>query len=343
MAAFARGDEEPMREVAALKVKVVRRRAGEGSYLEANHAFVKGYGWFLPELLGPENLAVIYLRRAPELVAKSLVRVRGVPGRTSWSRLWYSAPGQARNLAEPEPGADALALGCWYAEEIERQAAAYQERFPDVLVVEVSLEQLNDFDFVLDLFQAQFGLEVDEVRLREAVGTHTSDLNREFVAPPDLSHLELRNPDELPPEEGAQLLREVAKYLCEGHEAELRIQEEGAVGQTILTSILRVVTGQASQLAVRFQVEIPNTTFEIDLIMKLLKTLRPLDLMGLLIVRRRDGTYDLPAANSDGGLASVVPVIVGSALRRSPLLLWSLAGLAIVLATIAGYALSLTL
>jgi hypothetical protein len=325
MEAFAEGDEEPMRAVAELKARLVRQRAGAGTYLEANHAFVKGYGWFLPALLGPENLRVIYLRRDPELVARSLIRVRGVPGRTSWSRLWYSAPGQARNRREPRPESDALELGRWYAEEIERQADHYRASFPEVKVVEVTLEDLNDYAFVSDLFTRELGLDVDADRLRAAVGEHTPDLNREFVAPPDLSGFsELRNPDEFPPEVRASLAARVRAYLRKYHAGELSAQEPGLIGETIMTAIVRVVTGQASALAREFRIEVPNTEFEIDLIMGLLRELRPLDPMGLLFTRTPAGGYELPAANSDGGLAAVLPVVVGNALRRSSLLRWGL-------------------
>ena len=330
MVAFAEGDEVPMRAVAELKACVVRARAraGGGTYLEANHAFVKGYGWFLPALLGPKNLRVIYLRRAPELVAKSLVRVRGVPGRTSWSRLWYSAPGQARNHGQPSPDADALALGRWYAEEIDRQAAHYRASFPEVEVIEVTLEDLNDYAFVEDLFVRQLGLSIDAKRLHAAVGKHTPDLNREFAAPPDLSDLSpLRDPDALAPEVRASLQARVRGYLCRYHGSELILQEPGLVGDTIMTSIVRVVTGQSRALAREFRIAVPNTEFEIDLIMGLLRRLRPLDPMGLLFTRSPEGGYDLPAANSDGGLWAVLPVVAANAFRRSPFLRWAAAGL----------------
>tara|TARA_R110002072_G_scaffold67968_3_gene166074 strand:+ start:388 stop:1425 length:1038 start_codon:yes stop_codon:yes gene_type:complete len=330
MVAFAEGDEAPMRAVAELKADRVRARAraGGGTYLEANHAFVKGYGWFLPALLGPENLRVIYLRRAPELVAKSLVRVRGVPGRTSWSRLWYSAPGQARNLLQPCAGAGALELGRWYAEEIERQAAHYRASFPGVEVVEVTLEDLNDYAFVEDLFTRRLGLAVDTERLLAAVGRHTPDLNREFAAPPDLSDLPgLRDPDALAPEDCASLQARVRAYLRRYHGSELLFQEPGLVGDTIMTSIVRVVTGQSSALAREFRIAVPNTEFEIDLIMGLLRELRPLDPMGLLFTRCSEGGYDLPAANSDGGLWAILPVVAANAFRRSSFLRWAAAGL----------------
>lgn len=357
MVAFAEGDEGPIREVAELKARIVRAKAGKGSYLEANHAFVKGYGWFLPELLGAENLRVIYLRRSPELVAKSLLRVRGVPGRTAWSRLWYSAPGQARNLAEPEPGASSLALGRWYAEEIERQARAYRERFPEVTVIEVTLEELNDFEFVRALFVDQLGLSVDEERLQTAVGTHTPDLNREFVTPPERAELEgalesgalesgeagLRDPDQLTPAERAELKLRTIVYLREHHREDLLVREPGQVGNTIMTSIVRVVTGQSALLAKEFEVWIPNTDFEIDLILSLLEDLRPLDPMGLLFTRLPKGGLDLPAANTDGSLASVLPIVFGNALQRSAALRWSLGAAAILVATIGGYLLSSTL
>lgn len=337
MRAFAEGEEEPMRAVAELKARVVRERAGSGTYLEANHAFVKGYGWFLPELLGPENLRVIHLRRDPELVAKSLLRVRGVPGKTSWSRLWYSAPGQARNRQEPSPGSDALALGRWYAEEIERQAALYRARFPGVEVFEVTLEELNDYAFVEDLLTRKLGLEVDAPRLRAAVGEHTPDLNREFVAPPDLSvFADLRDPDTLPPGVRASLAARVRAYLREHHAPELTEQVPGLIGDTIMTSIVRVVTGQASALAREFRIEVPNTEFEIELIMGLLQELRPLDPMGLLFTRTPAGGYDLPAANSDGGLRSVIPVVMRNAFNRSVQLRYALGAACLLTTTACG-------
>lgn len=314
-----------MRAVAELKADLIRARAGQGSYLEANHAFIKGYGWFLPALLGPENLRVIYLRRDPEAVAASLLRVRGVPGRTSWSRLWYSSPGQLRNLCEPRPDADAFQLCRWYAEEIDRQAALYRSRFPEVTFCEVTLEQLNDYAFVEELFTRRLGLEVDSNRLRQAVGRHVPDLNREFVSPPDLSaFVGLKDPDAFSPPVRAALAQRVRAHLRQHHKAELTKLQPGLVGPTIMTSIARVVTGQSAALAREFRIAVPNTEFEIALIMALLAELRPLDPMGLLFVRDAQGGYDLPAANSDGGLTAILPLVLSNALARSSSLRWAL-------------------
>lgn len=315
MGAFNEGDEAPMRGVAALKARIARR--GPGPYLEANHAFIKGYGWFLPELLGPESLAVIYLRRDPGLVASSLLRVRGVPGRTWWSRLWYLAPGQAKNLSQPPPEASALELCRWYAEEIDRRALAYRERFPEVTFVEVTLEELNDYAFVSELLGVRLGLPVDEGRLRAAVGRRTPDLNREFASPPDLSDLELRDPDALEGPPYRALQAELVTHLAESQRAELLLREPGLVGETIMLSVVRVVTGRSRELSQRFGVALPNTRFEIELILALLIRLRPLDPMGLLFLRLPDGSYTLPALNSAGGLGDVLPLLLGNALRRS--------------------------
>jgi hypothetical protein len=52
----------------------------------------------------------------------------------------------------------------WYVEEVSRRAEEYKRRFPKITYVECDLEQLNDYDFVVQMFEA-FGLQPSLARI----------------------------------------------------------------------------------------------------------------------------------------------------------------------------------
>jgi hypothetical protein len=170
MQRYNEGDESALRALMPVKLAEIRKKASNGHkiYCETNHSFVKGWGWLVPEVVPQEQIGVIVLRRAPEQVIHSHLRVRNVPGTTSWSRTWVLTPGAARDHCSAPDRDDHYGLCRWYVEEIERRAQAYKSRFPEITYLECDLEQLNDRRFVGEIFE-RFGL-VPSPRLDETVG-----------------------------------------------------------------------------------------------------------------------------------------------------------------------------
>ena len=126
MQRFNQGDEAPLRDLMPAKWNAIRRARGRRrTYCETNHSFVKGWGWLVPDEWAPqEQIGVIILRRDPEKVATSLLRLHDVPGASSFSRTWYLAPGSKRNRSEPPAGGDPYDLCAWYVRETYLRAEA---------------------------------------------------------------------------------------------------------------------------------------------------------------------------------------------------------------------------
>ena len=78
--AFNTGDSRPMTDVARSKVKSIRKANDKGLiYVETNHCFIKGFGWPLMEMVDPASIGIIVLRRDPEKIAESMMRILSLP------------------------------------------------------------------------------------------------------------------------------------------------------------------------------------------------------------------------------------------------------------------------
>lgn len=206
------GRPDRMRRLTETKVSVIEslRRGPDRTYVETNHCFVKGFGWYLPEHLGQERMGVIVLTREKEAVARSLLRIGCtplVPGGRDWlitpdvSRWSAPPPGPAssprlayallRFLKLPFRGARYYAalrlraprtprlihdyeLAClrWYVDETMALASAYRRAFPRVSYLDVGLDELNTLAGVRRVLD-HFGLE-EESSIREVVGRATN-------------------------------------------------------------------------------------------------------------------------------------------------------------------------
>lgn len=206
------GRPERMKALMPLKVeKIMQAKGVHDVYIETNHCFIKGFGWLLPEYLGPERMAVLVLTRAPEKVRESFLRigatclsesgrnwqilpirrnpcipppsgVLGVKG-TYWLMRFCALPFRHKKffkqLGIPRPASlpDFLlsyerACLDWYIEETSALAARYKAAFPEITYVSVTIEELNDPVFVRSLFE-KLGLEVKE-SLFNQVGVPTN-------------------------------------------------------------------------------------------------------------------------------------------------------------------------
>jgi len=286
MQRFNEGDEAALRALMPVKLAQIRKksRGGRKVYCETNHSFIKGWGWLVPEAIPQERIGVVVLRRSAEQVIHSHLRVRNVPGTTRWSRTWVLTPGAARNHLPPPSRDDRYSLCRWYVDEIERRARAYRERFPDITYLECDLEQLNDRDFVGELF-GRFGL-VPSSQLEEAVGR---PLNARAEWPPTpIEELLTPSPrpsaDSLP--ERDRLLAEMVAYLKARKRQELRaMTPDPAMGGSFHADATSIVARAERELEEAFDVSLRFTDTEMGLTHELLHSVAPRDLI-LSAIRR---------------------------------------------------------
>jgi hypothetical protein len=104
--------------------------ANRDVYVETSHLFCKGFlnAWLeISELPVPD---LVVLRRPPRKVAKSMMRLNTVPGRTEEGLRWYLAPSDPSNftlLQEWKSLCD-YQLCYWYCLEIGRRQESYAAR-----------------------------------------------------------------------------------------------------------------------------------------------------------------------------------------------------------------------
>jgi hypothetical protein len=94
-------------------------------YVETSHLFCKGFLEPLLEL--GVRPALIFLRREPRDVARSMYRLNTIPGRTKKGRTYYLQPNDPDTLFVSD--SDSLTdyqLCFWYCLEIERRQQLYQ-------------------------------------------------------------------------------------------------------------------------------------------------------------------------------------------------------------------------
>ncbi|NJM27781.1 MAG: hypothetical protein HC856_05275 [Pseudanabaena sp. RU_4_16] len=76
-----------------------------------------------------------------------------MPGTSESNRTWYLIPNAPLNLSTPVIGAKPYDLCKWYVEEIDLRAEDYKRKFPKITYPECDLEQLNDYNYVLEMFK----------------------------------------------------------------------------------------------------------------------------------------------------------------------------------------------
>jgi hypothetical protein len=208
-----------MRAIAAAKSAAIRDALrGAEVYCETNHCFIKGFGWFMPQLLPEAEIGVIHLTRVRERIASSQMRI-GCSPLTSLGREWVTTPDKHRPLVPPPAmlGAPRLTyvaarlahtwlcpsaagetdsgawtawrhtlreyeLAClrWYVDETNALAERFRTRFPAVTYVKADVDDLNSQDAVRSLLAA-FGCEAAE-SISDCVGRPTNLMRPEEAA-----------------------------------------------------------------------------------------------------------------------------------------------------------------
>lgn len=212
MRKFLNGNSAAMHALMQEKVaRIAEQKGVTPVYAESNHAFIKGFGWLLPEYLDPEKIAVVILTREKEKIVNSFHRIE-VTCLTETGRNWLILPTRRKPLVPPPrrflgvrmsyylfcllalpfrhkkyykqlrvPRPKWLpewirnyekdCLG-WYVEETRALTRKFMESFPGIHYVSVSIDDLNDVDRVVALFE-ELGLQPSPA-LYEQVGVPTN-------------------------------------------------------------------------------------------------------------------------------------------------------------------------
>lgn len=202
LADYQQGDDRRMRDVARVKYDVIENLSGKNLiYAETNHCFIKGFGWPLMEKMDARSVAIIVLRRDPEKIVNSMIKVRSLP-LSSTGRYYNLTPDRVKPIVPPPtlfgltPVASyrigkmvalpekvlaklkILLFGYpirryvplrkyqekiirWYLNETRELENLFKKRFPECTYIHLDIDELNDLERVTDLFQT-LGIQCDE-------------------------------------------------------------------------------------------------------------------------------------------------------------------------------------
>jgi hypothetical protein len=283
MQKFNAGDDRELQKLMPLKMREIHKKSKNGRkiYCETNHSFIKGWGYLLPDkYISQEEIGVIILRRDVDKTAYSLLRIHDVPGSSEWTRTWLLTPNADRNLSKPPNHASTYDLCKWYVEETYLRAEEYKKVFPRIRYVECDLEQLNKYDFVLEMF-ASFGL-VPIPILQYVVGRVVNVKNEWPKLPLEELLAELKYPsaDSLEDKERDGLIVQMLNYLqVKKADKIAKAQPNYAMGGSFAMEANKIVADAERELEKVFKYSLMFTETEIILIWELLHTINPKDII----------------------------------------------------------------
>jgi len=202
------GDTSLMSEQIPKKVIAIQAAsANKPIYIETSHCFIKGFGWFLPELLGQDNITVIQLKREKSQIVDSYYK-RGDTCLSKSGRKYLICPDKKQFLVPPPRGwlsprlhylymylisypyrgkrikrvlnmlgickkpsfIRNYELSCldWYVDETFAMGQLFRDSYPAIKFIDITLNQLNDSQFIIELFN-HMGLTITD-QTREAIG-----------------------------------------------------------------------------------------------------------------------------------------------------------------------------
>lgn len=208
---FLHGNSGAMEVIAQKKAHIMRRLLRDDEYyVETNHCFIKGFGWYLPKYLPEDEIGVIILTRQEEDIVNSMLRIGAsplLPAGRDWIiiptiphphvpppdyfnspyisyqifrfiRYFYLGRRLYRKFNLPQPSIPGFIhqyeREClmWYVDETNAMAEAYQQRFPLVDYVSIGLNELNQLSGI-EKIAAHFELEINEA-VKNLLGTATN-------------------------------------------------------------------------------------------------------------------------------------------------------------------------
>jgi hypothetical protein len=153
---------------------IKRAAAGHRYYLETNHQFIKNFAASAIEYFGPK-IRIIHLKRDPVSVASSFLAIDSVPVKTKRGHFYMLDPDEPTNLIRiPDLWNGSgefehdLYKCLWYWYETEARVRAIKERYPGVIWVDITTEQLNDRSVLKAMFD-RLKIPVSPDRLDRAV------------------------------------------------------------------------------------------------------------------------------------------------------------------------------
>lgn len=211
MRKYLAGKPTEMRELTEKKVKKILNVQKEcDTYVETNHCFIKGFGWFIPEYLDERDIGVIILSRPKKEVVDSLGRI-GVSQLLPNGRKWLMLPAMRNPLVPPPSRLVSAALTyrffrilktpirrkgafltwgesipplrawisqyeteClnWYVDELTAQTDRYEQVFKKIRFYKTDIYALNTVTGVQQMLE-HFGFEIDSA-LVDIIGEPTN-------------------------------------------------------------------------------------------------------------------------------------------------------------------------
>lgn len=201
-----------MKKITQEKVKIIKGYKHEYRlYVETNHCFIKGFGWFIPQYIPEDKIGVIILKRDTSKIVKSLLRI-GCSPLTPFGRRWITTPDKKDPLVQPpmiviSPQITYLlayflksVFRCakvlfrkilsrelpyprwlinyefrclkWYVDETIAQKEVFKKQFPNIKFYEVNVEDLNSIEQVKNMLD-YFGCKV-KASMSDVVGEPTN-------------------------------------------------------------------------------------------------------------------------------------------------------------------------
>ncbi len=181
------GNKDSMRNMMSEKLNAINEARGEGLYVETNHAFIKGFGWELPNYIPEEEIGVVILKREKQKVVDSFFRI-GSDLHMNRGRYWLLSPYKKSCCPLPISilrynfnrlvmaligflvrrgvmsffypkwiARDSKKLLSWYYDETYALAERYKQSFPKISFFNVNTDELNNEMKVRELLSF-FGL-----------------------------------------------------------------------------------------------------------------------------------------------------------------------------------------
>jgi hypothetical protein len=147
------------------KIPILKKHLSEHPdkvYCETSHMFIKTYFDIVLDEF-KEDVQVIILRRDLPNTLKSLVEM-GLFGGSPSTPIWMVSPNAATAAIKciaNDDDLDQIDKCIAYLIDTEARIQRMRKKYPNILMHEVNLNQLNDLDFVSQLFE-KLGLQISE-------------------------------------------------------------------------------------------------------------------------------------------------------------------------------------
>ncbi len=183
MRKFLRGNTDLMEKKMPEKIEAIKKLSEETElYFESNHMFIKGFGWYIPDYINPEEIGVLVITRKTEEIVASHIKLDATPLHYKgwdWTitplvdnnlvelpkeykfpkLLYYNYSLQMKTIFRPsvnklfgrsedyKPGyikRYEKAMLEWYIDETFKRGEQYFKTYPEIKHLEFDITELND-------------------------------------------------------------------------------------------------------------------------------------------------------------------------------------------------------